>query len=60
MRNLFLRATAFGGDEPDMVVELCVYFDKLRGDTPSDRSLQEHIAEWRKAGDYDRLFPRRS
>lgn len=64
MRNLFLRATANGGDEPDMVAELRVYFEKLikklGGDMPSDRTLQGHVAEWRKAGDYDRLFPRRS
>jgi len=60
MRNLFLRKTALG-EEPDMVAELRVYFEKLikelGGDMPSDRTLQAHIAEWRAAGDYDRLFP---
>jgi hypothetical protein len=62
LRNFYLRAVA-GGDDPDLVAELRVFFQKKHGTdehgndiVPSDRSLREHVQEWRGKGDYVRFL----
>lgn len=58
-RNLYLRAVAIGGPEPDIAAEVRLFLANKHvkdkdgnAAMPSDSSLYEHVRQWRAAGDY--------
>jgi hypothetical protein len=60
-REIYRQAVVWGGDEPDIVAEVRLLFARKHGRdkngqdiVPSDRSLRDHVQQWREAGDYTR------